>query len=138
MTLQEIIDRIVMSQPSDWHVMGGHPSYHDRFDQVESGGQTWLELESHRTVAAFKPDASITMAWGLTVNENFQEPWANRFPDSQASSHFVDVFLNGALVYREMYVSVDGARCDLPLPLERHGGRVPLKYFAFIALVERL
>jgi hypothetical protein len=137
-TLPALIDRIVMSQPSDWNVIGGRPSYSDEFHQLQSGNRKWLEIRSHYTVAAFMPDVSITLAWGLPVVDDFREPWANTFPNPHASSHFLDVFYNGALVFRALYVNVDGGRASLPLPLKHYGGAVPLRYSAFISLLDRL
>src|SRR5258706_10531254 len=62
------------------------------------------------------PDISITLAFGLEALADFKEEWANKFPDPHASSSYVDVFYNSALVYRDIYVSVDGGRAKLPLP----------------------
>jgi hypothetical protein len=75
--LDDLLERVVLSEPGDWHVIAGDPSYRDKFDEVQAGEQRWIEIASHHTVAAFIPDASITMAWGLRVNEDFKEPWAN-------------------------------------------------------------
>jgi hypothetical protein len=140
MTLQELIGRIVMSQPSDWHVMAGHPTYRDELMDNEDGdGNHWISIDSHHSTAAFIPDVSITLAWGLTVNEDFREPWANKFPDTHAASAYADVFYNGALVYRALYVLVDGARCLLPLPDQRlEPGGVAEAYAQFVNLLDRL
>jgi hypothetical protein len=55
--------------------------------------------------------------------------WANQFPDPHATSSYVDFFYNGALIHRELYVTVDGGRVSLPLP-ERRGERLvtPIGY----------
>lgn len=79
------------------------------------------------------------MAWGLKVVEDFKEPWANKFPDAHASSAHVDVFYNNALVYRDIYVLGDGARCYLPLPKTRETpGAVPEGYARFVRLLDLL
>ena len=137
-TLSALIDRIVMSQPSDWNVIGGRPSYRDEFHQLQSGNRKWLEIRSHYTVAAFMPDVSITVAWGLPVVDDFREPWANTFPNPHASSHFLDVFYNGALVLRKQYVSVDGGLAMVPLSLARDQLVVPVAYYMFITLLDHL
>lgn len=63
MTLRELMDRIVESQPDDWHVVAGHPTYRDELMENEDGdGNQWISINSHHTTAAFKPDVSITMA----------------------------------------------------------------------------
>lgn len=48
--------------------------------------------------------------------ENFREDWANGFPDSRASSQWVNVLYGSTLVDRKIHVHVDGARASLPLP----------------------
>jgi hypothetical protein len=80
-----------------------------------------LRVESHSQTASFRQNLSLTLAWGLVANEDFREAWANGFPDPHASSSYVDFFYNGSLVYREVYVTVDGGRVSLPLPEERDG-----------------
>lgn len=67
--------------------------------------------------AVYMPNASITLAWGLRHRDEFREDWTDLFPDKSASSSWVDVFYNGALVYRDLYVAVDGGRASLPLPI---------------------
>jgi hypothetical protein len=72
-------------------------------------------IYSHSNVAAYKPDVSITMAWWLKQLDSFKEEWANKFPDSSASSHYLGIFYNDALIFRDVYVTVDGGRAKLPL-----------------------
>ena len=138
MTLQELIERIKMSSPGDWHKIGGFPSYRDKFTLHSNADSRWVEVEPHDVVAVYKPDVSITMAWGLTVHADFQEPWANEFPDRRASSHYVDIFFNSALVFREMYVSVDGGRAYLPLPRRAEAHVIPADYARFVCLLNAL
>ena len=135
MTLRELLHTIISSSRSDWNTIvcwGTHsgPSYRDQFEfyQIYEGQHNVLHSDSHGMVASYKPDLSITMAWGLTANRNFDETWATNFPDPNASSHHVDVFFNNALVYRDLFVSVDGGRAKLPLPLRRNELVVPRGY----------
>jgi hypothetical protein len=58
----------------------------------------------------------VSIAYGLSCNDNFSEPWTNSFPDSKASSSYVDFFYSNQLVYRDLCVSVDGGRCYIPIP----------------------
>jgi hypothetical protein len=55
-----------------------------------------------------------------------------------ASSHYVDVFYNGALVLRKQYVSVDGGRAMVPLSISRDQLVVPAGYYMFITLLDHL
>ena len=71
---------------------------------------------AHTMRAAYRPDVSIALAWGLMAHEEYHEAWTERFAHEQTSSHFIDFFYQGALVERGLYVWVDGGRCKLPIP----------------------
>jgi hypothetical protein len=122
MTLIDIIDVITRSDTKEWNHIScwgafSAPSYRDKFEFYETfnGSENVLHHDAHSDTAAYKDDLSITIAWGLVCNEEFVEDWANNNPASNASSHFLDVFYNGALVFRTVYVVVDGGRCSLPV-----------------------
>ena len=81
---------------------------------VWTSGDKWgLDIEAHYSRAAWKQDVSLGLAWGLRAQDDFTEAWTERFPDSRASSHFVDSLWNGSLVDRWQRVSVDGG-CPWP------------------------
>ena len=114
MTFEQMVEILTRSDRDDWSVIvawghGSGPSYRTHLDRTD------LE-DSHHTVAVYKPDLSVTLAWGMTINDNFLEPWANGFPDPRARGNIADVFYNSALVLREHYVVVDGGRAYLPMP----------------------
>ena len=123
MNLREYAKRIIATTSDDWTILtcwgfGSGPSYLES-SSVEMNGQgdfSNIEIESHGMRASLKSDLSIWIAWGYPSNPEFREPWANQFPDSQASSHILDFFYNDVLVFRDIYVDVDGGRCYLPLP----------------------
>ncbi len=49
-------------------------------------------------------------------NEDFQEPWANKFPDPKATGFWYDVEYDGGCLRRMLIVAVDGYRAYLPCP----------------------
>src|SRR5680860_1730819 len=123
MNLKEYSKMIIGSTKEDWNLItcwgfGAGPSYLERSSVWTTNENKFsnMEVESQGMVASFKHDLSISMAWGISSNPDFKEEWANKFSEHHASSGFVDFFHNGALVFRDIYVSVDGARCRLPLP----------------------
>jgi hypothetical protein len=153
MRLNELMDKIIGSSRSDWHKItcwGANtgPSYHNAFTFYDTwqGNEGVLQEDSHSNVAVYIPDVSITLAFGLRALADFKEEWANKFPDSHASSSYVDVFYNNALVFRDVYVTVDGGRANLPLPTRKFDKatksvialEVPEKRRAFIRLVQSL
>lgn len=110
----EITQMITGSSPRDWEVIGP-PVYLDRLGEVSSGDQHWLEVDSQYYLAVYKPDVSLRLAWGLTLERVLSfEGWT--FPDSSISRYAVDAFWQGALVARRTVLVVDGGGCYLPDP----------------------
>lgn len=147
MTLDELIQRILESETTDWNEIScwgsfSGPSYKNKFEFYEAfeGESNILRVDSHDMIGAFKKDLSITIAYGLTSNDDFIEKWANQFPNPHASSHYIDFFYNNALVFRETYLVVDGGRCKLPIPSFGDNGElvVSRKYSDFIKFLQRL
>lgn len=139
MELGKLLDRVIDSDRDQWYqIDGGGPSYANNFIERT---QYLLQVNSHHTRTVYKPNSSITMAWGMSVSsdqdEKFQGEWAKIFPDPSASHHWVDVFFNNALVFRTSYVTVDGGRAHLPLPKYAANGelRVPKRYYEFMQLL---
>ncbi len=51
--------------------------------------------------------------------DDFQEPWANGFPDPKARSYWAEITYDRAMIERLVLVSVDGGRAMLPMPKSR-------------------
>lgn len=123
MTLDEYQKIILATSVDDWtHIScwgaGAGPSFLNKFSVWTTGRGEFsnIEVDSHSEVLSLKRDLLVSVALGLSHNDDFIEPWANKFADKKAMSGFVDFFYSGALIYRDIYVSVDGGRCRLPLP----------------------
>jgi hypothetical protein len=116
MDLRTLINTIIDSAPEDWHIIADQPTYRDHleFYEVYEGQSNVLHAAAHHSVAAYIPDVSVTMAWGLKWNQDFKEDWCKQFPDPKAHGCFLDVFFNNALVFRTAYVWVDGITFPLP------------------------
>ncbi len=144
MNLTQLLSIVVSSSAKDWnHIVCwgafSGPSYRDHFScsQFEEGAPSVVNVESHSDVAVYLPDVAITLAFGLTWKEEFKEPWTEKFPDPLASGSYVDVFYSGSLVYRDVYVTVDGGRTNLPLPSGRDRlDDVPRAYAQFVRLLD--
>lgn len=123
MNLKEYQDRILNTSENDWtHIpcwgAGSGPSYLNQFSVWNTGAGEFsnIDIDSHSNIISLKQDLSISIAWGISHNNDFFEGWANNFPDSHATSSFLDFFYNGQLIFRDIYVTVDGGRCNIPLP----------------------
>lgn len=110
MTFDKLIRIIIGSSSEDWNTIDcnrPNPSFGYAVDPND---------DIHYSVAAYKPDLAITMAWGMPCLKDFKEPWTDRFADKKASSRYVDVFYSGSVVFRDLFVVVDGGRASLPMP----------------------
>jgi len=143
LSLRRLLDTIINSGLDDWRTIvtwGAYsgPSYRNRFQfyNIYNEQGNVLKHDEHSSVSVYKPNISITIAAGLTINERFEEPWATGFPDRNASSHFIDVFFNNALVFRDMFISVDGGRACLPLPKSKTELFVPKNKVRFVRLID--
>lgn len=144
MRLPDLIKTIVGSGQSDWWVLpcwgaGSGPTYRDQFifHSQYDGQPNVMTVESHSNTATLIENASTTMTWGLESGR-YSHTWLSKFEHADdATLDYVDVFYNGALVYRTKYVSVDEGRVYLPVPL---GERleVPTGYRSFVRLVHTL
>ncbi len=138
MRLQELLKSIIESDPNDWYTISS-PTFRDRLIGVSSSTEGhWLEINSHHTTAVYKPDVSITLAWGLDWKEDFDEPWAKSCPDPSASGDYVDVYYNGSLVFRTVYITVDCGRAKLPMPMSRTDLNVARNYYHFVQLIDSI
>lgn len=150
MTLEEY-ERIILDAERDgWTKIGcwgagAGPSYHDALSVWTKGSGEFhnIEIDSHAEIFSLKSDLNISIACGISHNDDFIEEWANSFPDKKASSSFVDFFYCNQLVFRDIYVSVDGGRARIPLPdmefnhKEQKVARytVPRKKYSFFSLL---
>lgn len=112
MRLNELLQIIRESNKEDWNVIESNTL----LSQITTDNDNRVYADYHTNRASYIPDVSIGLAWGLNCNPDFYEEWANCHPDSHASSHFLDILYNGMLVYRMVYVLVDGGRSYMPLP----------------------
>jgi hypothetical protein len=91
------------------------PLYLDELGQVSSGDRHWIEVHHHHSIAVYRPDVSLRLAWGLKRDEHQDiDGWT--WPDRSITRHLADAFWQGSLVARWTYLVVDGGRCYLPDP----------------------
>jgi hypothetical protein len=129
-TLEKLMKLCGSSSEDDWNFISPGALYLDRFLSIETRLREddpdltyQLHHEEHHSRAAYKPDLSIGIAWGMYAHpplpgerpEIFHEEWATQFPDDRPTMHWVDFFYCGGLVDRQYYVYID-ARCKMPLP----------------------
>jgi|SRR5690554_3248799 len=118
MTLDNLIQTIRTSTPDDWYGLDPNTPFYKH--RIVMNGNT-PTTDQHLAFASYKEDLCITMGWDLVENENFIEPYANNNPDRNSKSMWLDVFFNDALVFRMLYISVDGGRFELPIPTLNNG-----------------
>jgi len=75
----------------------------------------WVKIKRDQYIRhRFRPEFVIKE--GETVNEDYCEPWAQRFPDPHARSFVVEYWYGSTLLKSSLFVSTDGGRFSVPLP----------------------
>lgn len=117
MGLEELRQIIGESDRGDWNIISclDVPSY------LSWGPNAFPEPEynEHLARAAYRPNISLGLAWGIQQLENFQADWVQELDEPlkrPAPLFIADILFNGMLVAREHLVLVDGGRCYLPIP----------------------
>lgn len=141
MTLEDFLTVVAASKPADWRATL-LPTFMFRVVPIRAsgGGTTDFELQEHSTMMTFIKDVRFGLAWGLVMDKNFNEEWIQKLPNKRAQSVILDFSYNGALVFRDTLVAVDGWRCILPQPVNEAGPpyRVPDRRVKIAKLVHQL
>jgi hypothetical protein len=101
MTLDQAIETYFNSTAGDWH-------------QVSA--PLVPETNAHEVLHIYKPDVSLVLGEGHAEDDLHTWDWVNVFPDHSARNFYIDLLYNGVPIYRQLAVSVDGGRADLPSP----------------------
>lgn len=142
MNIIELRDTITNSDDTEWQRVGRMgPTYRDRFDPWSGpGDKTGVDIETHSSVAVYKPDIDLTIVYGMSAPGAPKEPsfkWVT-FPDPAVSIHLADVFWRGSLVDRVDFVYVDGGRCILPIGEGHQGLRITRYEYVVARLLDSL
>lgn len=88
----------LLEQPDKWQkVRGDEYLYHEDFPE-------------------------FTIVHGEDIFEDFREPWSEKFPNSAASSFYVELRYGTTILRKYVFVVCDGGRYQFPLP-DRNGDR---------------
>lgn len=144
MDYEELRKTISESDASEWHWINRQgPTYRNRFSSWSSPANdtSGIDTDSHSSVAVYKPDIDLTIAYGMREslhhNEKLNFEWSEAFADSKISEiSIADVFWRGSLVDRVNFVYVDGGRCILPLGEGHQGLRITHYDYAVARLLD--
>jgi hypothetical protein len=123
MTLDAVLHILIHSDASDWCRIpcgepGGGPSYYYRIEDANWDGTNVQITGMHTSVATYRQDLSITMAWGMKAGKNSDrdEVRSSSSPDPrQGECYLLDLFYSGSLVFRTSYCDGEDGSCKLPL-----------------------
>lgn len=98
-------------------------SYLELLDYIESSSpeNDWISISPGETEELFcASETRLRIVHHIgdrgTQNENFQEPWAQRFPDSHARGLWYDIEFDRGCIRRILVVAVDGFRAYIACP----------------------
>lgn len=117
MNLKDLITTISNSSHNDWHEVSREANFF-KYQLVENGNK--LEIECHQILKTYKKDVSITIAFGLSNNQD----------------KYLDIFYNNALVFRTSYRDkILGSGREISLPIPNTQGEIPKDYYNIIRLI---
>lgn len=122
MTLAEILDIAREASPDAWEIVAAQTIYswahgEKRIEGIE-GLVPYVELTGHHTLAIYKGDIDISLAWGATHRDDYGAPWMPKslFPDPSISSIYIDLRYRGQVVQNWIMIYLDGSRILIPRP----------------------
>ena len=140
MNIRTILTLISGSAVSDW-VLIFRPTYQYRFTETknEEGEVEKILADEHLVKLGFRPDISLTMAFGLVDKGRYDMPADSPYANENARTVFLDIFHNGALIHRETLLKADRQRCLLPLPKSWEAPvKIPKAQYDLVKLVHTL
>jgi hypothetical protein len=114
MTLDELIAVVSGSSVDDWLTLNIHTTH--GWEHGSTNGQPYTRPSEHDRLSIYRQNVDVSIAFGATVSESFQESWVTKFPNDSASSQAVWLRYRGSVVNEWVGVSVDGGRYFLPMP----------------------
>jgi hypothetical protein len=95
----DITGMVTGSSVDDWAVLQPGPLYLDELGEVSSNEGHWIEVNSHHSMAVYRPDVSLRLAWGQEREDDLLfEGWS--WPDAKITRSLADAFWQGSLVAR--------------------------------------
>lgn len=140
--LKDLCHLIQESSANDWYkIPSGKdegPSYSEYYD---SEGES---TEFHTDLATFKSNIAFSMAYGLLVEEENKFAWLMNnfsFVNTKAirgSTHIMDIFYHGRLVYRKKYIWVKLLDVYVPYLEGKSNKVISDEDFDFVRLLNEL
>jgi hypothetical protein len=79
MMLDDLKATILASRSDDWERLLIGPFYDERHEQVSDARGTHVEVEKHHTLAVFRDDIRLRLAFGIVLDRDLDFGWG--FPD---------------------------------------------------------
>ena len=140
MQLRELLATVAASKVADWQVIF-RPTLRHRFTEAidAENKREQVLVDEHAVRFVFRPDISISMAYGLVDQAAFDLPPDHPFARENARTLLLDIFHDGGLTHRETVLNVDRQRCLLPMPRSWESPvKIPTAQFSLIRLVHAL
>lgn len=86
-----------------------------RMELLLNDFEDWVSINDD-TQLYHKQFPEFTVHQGRQINEHFREPWSERFSDISAHSFEVELRYFETIIHKEMFVTCDGGRYQIPMP----------------------
>jgi hypothetical protein len=92
-----------------------------RFEKLLEEKEKWIAMGEHQRLY-HKLFPEFTIIESGICTENFKESWSEQFPDSHATSYYLEIRYHTTVLQIFTFVSCDGGRYFLPLPQRNKDG----------------
>lgn len=117
MRLEDLLSAICSSDSDLWFSI--EPPYELKVTYLDTGrGSVQAETFGYNSKWVYSDNVRISIAISEETERHGRDYVAdwNVWPDRRINEHFLDIFLDGQVVYREKVLCVDGGRVFLPSP----------------------
>jgi hypothetical protein len=141
MQIRDYMAIVAASSLSEWELIF-RPTYRHRFmtQYGPEGVKIRTDVDQHVLALTFKPNISISMAYGMVDTGNYEIPARLDIANENARTILLDCFLDGQLVHRELILRADRQRISLPMPTEwtAAGLQIPAAKSRLVRLIHNL
>ncbi|MBI5302476.1 MAG: hypothetical protein HY868_10085 [Chloroflexi bacterium] len=85
------------------------------FSKLLDVPENWIKVQGDEYIR-HRYQSQFVIKMGRMINDDYREPWAQRFPDPHATSFQVEYWLGATLLKSSLFVTTDGGRFHIPAP----------------------
>ncbi len=107
----------------------------DVLDGLLDDPDNWVKVQGDEYIR-HRYNSQFVIKSGKVINENYDEPWTRKFPDTHAWSFYVEYWEGPTLLKTSSFVVTDGGRYTIPVPTVRSQNKGSKGWDSFVFVVD--